>query len=72
MQSQNIFFNVVSVSSRKIEEGVASLTDSEEEESAFATDIGAYPMLKTWSGKQYLKQYGEPVVSSSKPAEETT
>ena len=43
--------NLVSVSSREIEEGVVSLTDSEEEESALAVDQNAPPMSKTQSGK---------------------
>ena len=40
------------VSSRKIGEGVASLTNSEEEESVFIVDH-APPISKTRSGKQY-------------------
>ena len=52
--------NVVSVSVRETEEGIASLTSSREEESAFTADTGVPFTLKTQSGKNYLKQYGEP------------
>ena len=38
--------NMVSVSSIEIEEGVASLTDLEEEESALTVDQNAPPMSK--------------------------
>ena len=56
--------NVVGISIRETEEDVASLTSSGEEESAFATDIGALSMSKTRSDKQYWKQYNEPIASS--------
>jgi len=57
--------NVVSISTRETKEDVASLTSLGEEESAFAADTGAHPTSNTQSGKQYLKQYGEPMVDSS-------
>jgi len=47
--------NVVGISTRETEEDITSLTSSEEEESAFAADIGALPTSKARSGKQYLK-----------------
>jgi len=40
--------NVVSVSLEETEESAASLTDSEEEEFAFAVDQDAPPISKTW------------------------
>jgi len=61
---------VVAISIRETEEDVASLTCSGDKESAFAANAGAPPTLKTQSGKQYLKQYGEPIVHSPQPAEE--
>ena len=63
--------NVMSISIRETEEDVVSLTSSEEKESAFAVGTGAPPTSKTQSGEQYLKQYNEPMVDSSQPAEET-
>ena len=39
--------NVVGISIRKTEKDVASLTSTEEEESAFAAKIGTPPTLKT-------------------------
>ena len=63
--------NVVGISRRETEEDVASLTSSGEEESAFAADTGTPPTSKTRSDKQYLKQYGEPMIDSPQPAEET-
>jgi len=54
--------NVVGISTRETKEDVAYLTNSEEEESAFAADTGAPPTSKTRSGKQYLKQYNELIV----------
>jgi len=57
--------NVVGISTRETKEDVASLTSSEEEESAFAADTGAPPKSKTQSEKQYLKQYIEPIVDST-------
>ena len=56
---------------RETEEDVASLTSLGDEESAFAADPCTPPTSKTRSGKQYLKQYGEPMVNSPQPAEET-
>jgi len=47
--------NVVGISTREIEEDVASPTSSGEEKSAFAADTGATLTSKTRSGKQYLK-----------------
>ena len=61
---------MVSISTRETEEDVASLTSSRDEESALVTDMGIPPASKTWSDKQYLKQYSEPVSNSSQPAEE--
>jgi len=63
--------NVLSVSTRETEEGIASLTSSGEEKSAFAIDIGAPSTSKTLSCKQYFKQYGEPITISPYPVEET-
>ena len=62
--------NVVSIPTRETEEDVASLTNSGDEESAFVADTGTPPTSKTRSGKQYLKQYGKPIVNSPQPAEE--
>ena len=62
---------MVSISTRETEEGTTSLTSSGEEESAFAADVGAPSTSKTQSGKQYLKQYSEPIASFSHPVEET-
>jgi len=62
--------NVVGISTREIEEDTTSLTSSGDEESAFAADTGAPPTLKTRSDKQYLKQYGDPIVDSPQLAEE--
>ena len=62
--------NVISISTRETEEDVASLNSSEDKESAFDADTGAPPISKTRSGKQYLKQYDDPVVNSLQPAEE--
>ena len=45
------YCNVVSLSLRETEEGITSLTDSEEEESAFATDPGIPPMSSARSDK---------------------
>ena len=56
--------NVVNISTRETEEDVASLTSLGEEMSAFAADIGAPPTSMTRSGKQYLKQYDQPMVDS--------
>ena len=42
--------NVGSASSKETEEGDASLTDSEKEESAFVADQDAHPMSRTRSG----------------------
>jgi len=56
--------NVVGISTRETEKDVAFLTSSGEE-SALAAEIGTSSTLKTRSDKQYLKQYGEPVASSS-------
>jgi len=50
--------NVVGIFAKETEEDVTSLTSSGEEESS---------TLKTRSSKQYLKQYGQSVASSSKP-----
>ena len=61
----------MSISTRETDEDVASLTSSGDEKSAFATDTSIPPTSKTRSGKQYLKQYGEPMVNSPQPAEET-
>jgi len=47
--------NMVGISTRETEEGVDSLTSSEEEESAMAADTGTPSMSKTRSDKQYLK-----------------
>ena len=55
--------NVVGISTREIEEDVASLISSGDEESAFAADTDAPPTSKTRSDKQYLKQYDEPIAS---------
>jgi len=63
---------VVGISTRETEEDVASLTSSGEEESALAAETGTPSTSKTRSGKQYLKQYGQPVASSSQPEKETT
>ena len=62
--------NVVSISTREIEEDVASLTSSGDEESTLVADTGIPPASKTRSGKHYLKQYGEPVANSPQPAKE--
>ena len=62
---------MVGFSTRETEEDVTSLTSSGDEEFAFAADIGTPPTSKTRSGKQYLKQYGEPIINSPQPAEET-
>ena len=62
--------NVVSISTRETEKDVVSLTSSGDEESAFAADTGALPTSKTQSGKPYLKQFSEPIVDSTQPAEE--
>jgi len=59
--------NMVGISARETEEDIASLTSSGEEESALAADTNTLSMLKIRSDKQYLKQYGQPVVSSFKP-----
>ena len=64
--------NVVSVSSRETEEGVASLTDSEEEEFVLAVNQDAPPIFKNYSSKQYLKKYNEVMASLPKPTKETT
>jgi len=63
--------NVVSISTREIKEDVTSLTSSGDEESAIAADTGIPLTSKSQSSKQYLKQYGEPMVNSPQPAEET-
>jgi len=63
--------NVVSISIREIEEDVTFLTSSEEEKSAFVADTGTHPISKIRSGKQYLKQYDEPMVDLPHRAEET-
>ena len=63
--------NVVSISIRETEEDVTPLISTEEEESAFIADTGAPPTSKTQSGKQYLKQYDEPMVNFPQSAEET-
>ena len=68
-KARNSSSNVVSISTRETEEDVVSLTSSGDEESAFAADTGT-PKSKTQSDKQYLKQYGEPIVNSPQPAEE--
>jgi len=47
--------NVVGISTRETEEDIASLTCSEEEESALAADTGAPSMSKIRSCKQYMK-----------------
>jgi len=65
------FSNVVSISTRETEKDVASLTSSGDKESAFVADTGTPPTSKTRSGKQYLRQYSEPVANSPQPAEET-
>ena len=62
--------NVVGIFIRETEKDVASLTCSGEEESAFATNTGAPLTSKTQSSRPYLKQYGDPIVDSSQPAEE--
>ena len=49
------FSNVMSVSTRETDKDVVSLTNSGEEESAFAADTGALLTSKARSGKQYLK-----------------
>jgi len=59
----------VSVSTRETEEDVASLTTSGDEKYALVANKEAPPTSKTRSGKQYLKQYGEPVANSPQPAE---
>ena len=56
--------NVMGISTRETKENVASFTSSGDEESAFATDIGTPPTLKTRSGKKYLKQCDEPIEDS--------
>jgi len=61
--------NVMSIPTRETEEDVTSLTSSGEEDSTFTADTGAPPTSKTRSGKQYLKQYGEPTVDSPQLAE---
>ena len=43
--------NIVSISTRKIEEDVTSFTSLGDEESAFAADTGTPPTSKTWSDK---------------------
>ena len=48
---------------------IASLTDSENEESAFIAEPEIPPMAGTRSGKQFLRKYDEAEVSSSKPVE---
>jgi len=64
--------NMVSVFTRETEEGIVSVTSSRKEESAFAADVGTPSKSKIRSDKQYLKQYSEPIASSSHPVEETT
>jgi len=61
---------VVGISTKDTEEDIASLTSSGEE-SAFAANTGVPPTSKTRSGKQYLKQYSEPMVDSPQAAQET-
>jgi len=61
---------MVSVSSWETEKGVASLTDSEEEKSAFAIDQNAPPMSKLWYEKQYLRKHDEAMTSLSKLTQE--
>jgi len=58
------------VSTRETEKDVASLTSSGDEKFALFADTGAPPTSKTRSGKQYLKQYDEPVANSPQSAEE--
>ena len=55
--------NVVSIYTREIEEDIASLTSSGDEESAFVANAGAPPISKTWSEKQHLKYYNDPVLN---------
>jgi len=62
--------NMVSISTRETEKDVASVTNSRDEESAPVADTGTPPASKTRPGKQYLKQYGEPVANSPQPVEE--
>ena len=62
--------DVVSISIRKTKKDVTSFTSSGDEEFAFAADTGTPPISKTRSGRQYLKQYREPIVNSPQPTED--
>jgi len=62
--------NVANISTRETEEDVTSLTSSRDGESALVAYMGTSPTSKTRSGKQYLKQYGEPIANSSQLTEE--
>jgi len=64
--------NVVSVSSKEIEESVASLIDARDEKFVLAMDQDAPSTSKTHSGKQYLKKCEEAVASLPKSTKETT
>ena len=58
--------HVVSVSSKETETNMASLTDSEEEKSAFIAGPEAQPISTTRSGKQYLKDYDKAAANASR------
>ena len=62
---------MVGISSREIEEGITSLTDSGKEKSILDMDQNAPSTSKPWSGKQYLKKYDKAVASLPKPTKET-
>ena len=58
---------MVCASSQEAETDVPSLTDSEEETLALATE----PVAETCSGQSYLKKYDEMAVTPPKPAAES-
>jgi len=62
--------NVVCASSREAETDVPSLTDSEEETIALATEPNQM-VAETRSGQSYLKKYDEMAATPPKPATES-
>ena len=62
--------NVVCASSREAETDVPSLTDSEEETLALATEPNQL-VAETHSGQSYLKKYDKMVATPPKPAMES-
>ena len=63
--------NVVSIFTRETEKDVVFLTSLGVKESTFTADKDIPLTSKTRPGKQYLKQYGEPMINSPQPAKET-